>query len=116
MSPQASAVATARAIFSPAVEDAAKHLFNERTLDRYRHTMADGIDRVANRIAHTNSPFAEFRRFDLFAPDFALSCLNRLQLRNNQQMVDLNDPSGALQLVGTLENPVARFRRDPLDG
>ena len=59
---------------------------------------------------------AEFRRFDLFAPDFALSCLNRLQLRNNQQMVDLSDPSGALQLVGTLENPVARFRRDPLDG
>lgn len=59
---------------------------------------------------------AEFRRFDLFAPDFALSCLNRLQLRNNRQMVDLNDPSGALQLVGTLENPVARFRRDPLDG
>ncbi|MGW0086179.1 IucA/IucC family protein [Streptomyces sp. NPDC003393] len=48
-----------------------------------------------------------FRRYDLFAPEFALSCLNRLQLRDNRQMVDLADPSGALQLVGTLRNPLA---------
>lgn len=52
-----------------------------------------------------------FRQYDLFAPRFALSCLNRLQLRDNRQMVDLADPSGALQLVGTLENPVAGFSR-----
>ncbi|MET7284400.1 IucA/IucC family siderophore biosynthesis protein [Streptomyces sp. NPDC005573] len=50
-----------------------------------------------------------FRQYDLFAPEFALSCLNRLQLRNNRQMVDLSDPSGALQLVGTLKNPLAAF-------
>ncbi|MDT3397720.1 IucA/IucC family siderophore biosynthesis protein [Streptomyces sp. B1866] len=50
-----------------------------------------------------------FGRHDLFAPRFALSCLNRLQLRDNQEMVDLQDPAGALQLVGTLENPIARF-------
>ncbi|MFI7006945.1 IucA/IucC family protein [Streptomyces sp. NPDC050145] len=49
----------------------------------------------------------KFARFDLFAPTFALSCLNRLQLRNNEQMVDLADPSGALQLVGDLANPIA---------
>ncbi|MFF8590675.1 IucA/IucC family protein [Streptomyces sp. NPDC015220] len=49
----------------------------------------------------------KFRRYDMFAPEFALSCLNRLQLRNNRQMVDLADPSGALQLVGTLRNPIA---------
>lgn len=49
----------------------------------------------------------KFERYDMFAPEFALSCLNRLQLRNNKQMVDLADPSGALQLVGTLNNPVA---------
>ncbi|WP_226483881.1 IucA/IucC family protein [Streptomyces parvulus] len=48
-----------------------------------------------------------FARYDLFAPDFALSCLNRLQLRDNRQMVDLADPSGALQLIGRLENPLA---------
>ncbi|MDG9716697.1 IucA/IucC family siderophore biosynthesis protein [Streptomyces sp. DH24] len=48
-----------------------------------------------------------FERFDMFAEEFALSCLNRLQLRDNKQMVDLADPSGALQLVGTLKNPLA---------
>ncbi|MFF5881436.1 IucA/IucC family protein [Streptomyces sp. NPDC014603] len=48
-----------------------------------------------------------FAQYDLFAPEFALSCLNRLQLRDNRQMVDLADPSAALQLVGTLQNPLA---------
>ncbi|MFJ5099910.1 IucA/IucC family protein [Streptomyces sp. NPDC088554] len=51
----------------------------------------------------------KFARYDLFAGEFALSCLNRLQLRDNRQMVDLADPAGALQLVGTLTNPIARF-------
>ncbi|MFI2374221.1 IucA/IucC family protein [Streptomyces sp. NPDC018964] len=51
----------------------------------------------------------KFTRYDMFAPEFALSCLNRLQLRDNRQMVDLADPSGALQLVGTLRNPIAGF-------
>ena len=49
----------------------------------------------------------KFRQYDMFAPEFALSCLNRLQLRNNKQMVDLSDPAGALQLVGNLKNPIA---------
>ncbi|MFE6755013.1 IucA/IucC family protein [Streptomyces sp. NPDC057684] len=49
----------------------------------------------------------KFRQYDMFAPEFTLSCLNRLQLRNNEQMVDLSDPSGALQLIGTLPNPIA---------
>ncbi|WP_405872504.1 IucA/IucC family protein [Streptomyces sp. NBC_00005] len=51
----------------------------------------------------------KFKQYDMFAPEFSLSCLNRLQLRNNEQMVDLADPSGALQLIGTLKNPVAGF-------
>ncbi|MBD0747442.1 IucA/IucC family siderophore biosynthesis protein [Streptomyces sp. CBMA152] len=49
----------------------------------------------------------KFKQYDMFAPEFALSCLNRLQLRNNRQMVDLADPAGALQLVGNLRNPIA---------
>ncbi|MBY8880809.1 IucA/IucC family protein [Actinacidiphila acidipaludis] len=52
----------------------------------------------------------KFARYDLFAPRFALSCLNRLQLRDNQQMVDLADPSAALQFAGTLANPLAAHR------
>lgn len=51
-----------------------------------------------------------FAQYDMFAETFALSALNRLQLRNNRQMVDLSDPSAALQLVGDLVNPIARFR------
>ncbi|MFF3758020.1 IucA/IucC family protein [Streptomyces sp. NPDC002185] len=50
-----------------------------------------------------------FARYDLFAETFALSALNRLQLRDNRQMVDLADPSAATQLVGELVNPIARF-------
>ncbi|MFG2993263.1 IucA/IucC family protein [Streptomyces sp. NPDC048257] len=52
-----------------------------------------------------------FERYDLFAEEFQLSCLNRLQLRNNKQMVDLADPAAALQLIGNLKNPVAAFAR-----
>ncbi|MEV0000285.1 IucA/IucC family siderophore biosynthesis protein [Streptomyces sp. NPDC048370] len=51
----------------------------------------------------------KFERYDMFAETFALSALNRLQLRDNRQMVDLADPSAALQLVGDLVNPIARF-------
>ncbi|GGT91834.1 MULTISPECIES: IucA/IucC family protein [Streptomyces] len=52
-----------------------------------------------------------FAQYDMFAETFALSALNRLQLRNNKQMVDLADPSAALQLVGDLVNPIARYAR-----
>lgn len=51
-----------------------------------------------------------FARDDLFAPRFVRSCLNRLQLANNRQMIDLADPAGALQCVGHLDNPVAPYR------
>ncbi|RUL90628.1 IucA/IucC family siderophore biosynthesis protein [Verrucosispora sp. FIM060022] len=69
-------------------------------------TVADCATDYAARVPHLADRLA---RYDLFAPEFALSCLNRLQLRDNQQMVDLADPSAALQLVGALTNPLARF-------
>jgi len=53
---------------------------------------------------------SKFERYDLFAPEFARSCLNRLQLCNNRQMIDLTDPAANLQFAGTLENPVAPFK------
>ncbi|MFE9096288.1 IucA/IucC family protein [Streptomyces sp. NPDC007264] len=68
-----------------------------RTIAEVAHAYQDAHPELADR----------FRRYDLFAPEFPLSCLNRLQLRDNRQMVDLADPSGALQLAGTLRNPVA---------
>ncbi|MGW1258321.1 IucA/IucC family protein [Streptomyces sp. NPDC002513] len=68
-----------------------------RTVAEVVHAYQDAHPHLADR----------FRQYDLFAPEFALSCLNRLQLRDNRQMVDLTDPSGALQLAGNLRNPIA---------
>ncbi|MEU4873296.1 IucA/IucC family siderophore biosynthesis protein [Streptomyces sp. NPDC021608] len=74
--------------------------------DDFWRTVAE----VTRAYQEANPELADrFRQYDMFAPEFALSCLNRLQLRNNRQMVDLADPSGALQLIGTLRNPVAGF-------
>ncbi|MCO5967613.1 IucA/IucC family siderophore biosynthesis protein [Actinoallomurus sp. WRP6H-15] len=80
------------------------------TLDEetFWSTVAAGVTGYQESVPYLADRFAEY---DLFAERFALSCLNRLQLRNNRQMVDLADPAGALQLVGTLENPIARFAR-----
>ncbi|MFI1695394.1 IucA/IucC family protein [Streptomyces bobili] len=74
--------------------------------DGFWRTVAE----VTREYQEANPELAEkFRQYDMFAPEFALSCLNRLQLRDNKQMVDLSDPSGALQLIGTLKNPLAGF-------
>ncbi|WP_245714733.1 IucA/IucC family protein [Micromonospora inyonensis] len=83
-------------------------LATEGVLDEetFWRTVAECATAYRDRVPHLAERFA---RYDLFADDFALSCLNRLQLRNNEQMVDLADPSAALQLVGTLANPLARF-------
>ncbi|GAB2845252.1 desferrioxamine E synthetase DesD [Streptomyces deserti] len=70
-----------------------------RTVAEVTRAYQDSVPELADK----------FKQYDMFAPEFALSCLNRLQLRNNKQMVDLTDPSGALQLVGNLKNPLAEF-------
>ncbi len=46
--------------------------------------------------------------YDLLRPTFRHSCLNRLQLRNTLQMVDLTDQAESLIFAGELANPVAR--------
>jgi siderophore synthetase component len=56
----------------------------------------------------------KFERYDFFAPDFLHSCLNRLQLKNNLQMVNLAEPASSLTMAGSLVNPIARWR--PRDG
>lgn len=52
----------------------------------------------------------QFRKYDLFAPEFDCCCLNRLQLKNNKQMLDLAEPTKSLQFVGKLTNPIAVFK------
>lgn len=51
-------------------------------------------------------------RLDLLRPAFEHSCLNRLQLRNTLQMVDLADPAGSLIVAGRLENPLHAASRE----
>ena len=45
--------------------------------------------------------------YGLRRPEFRHSCLNRLQLRNTLEMVDLADQAESLIYAGTLENPIA---------
>lgn len=54
---------------------------------------------------------AKFAHYDMFVPGFLHSCLNRLQLGNNVQMVNLADPASSLKMAGNLVNPIAGLRR-----
>lgn len=69
---------------------------------------------VADCIHEYQADFPElddkFEKYDLFAEEFTRSCLNRLQLSNNQQMIDLSDPAKNLKFAGTLKNPVAAYK------
>ncbi|MFP8963788.1 IucA/IucC family protein [Streptomyces nanhaiensis] len=76
------------------------------TEDAFWRTVAEAVIRYQESVPELAE---RFERYDIFAGEFALSCLNRLQLRDNRQMVDLADPSGALQLVGSLRNPIAPY-------
>ncbi|WP_378186510.1 IucA/IucC family protein [Aquimarina sp. W85] len=54
----------------------------------------------------------KFERYDLFTPQFDRCCLNRLQLANTQQMLNLADPIESLILEGVLENPIFPFKKN----
>lgn len=53
----------------------------------------------------------KYERYDLFVDEFDRCCLNRLQLGNTKQMLNLADPIESLKLVGTLKNPIAKFKK-----
>ncbi|MFD2795258.1 GNAT family N-acetyltransferase [Promicromonospora vindobonensis] len=69
--------------------------------DRFWALVAETIDRHAAEHPDLSSGV------DLRAARFAHSCLNRLQLRNTLQMVDLTNQSESLIYAGTLANPAA---------
>lgn len=77
--------------------------------ERFWELVAECVHTYQSENPHLS---AKFKRYDLFAPEFTLSCLNRLQLRNHKQMLDLADPVGSLQFAGNLKNPIAPYRND----
>lgn len=68
---------------------------------------------VANKVLsyQNNHPqFAKkYQRYNLFTPQFLRTCLNRIQLNNNQQMIDLEDREKNLRFSGYIDNPLYRF-------
>lgn len=99
----------ALAIFTDVFDGVLRHLsgilHTDGTLpeDLFWRLVADTIDE--HRAQHPDLD----SRVDLRADTFAHSCLNRLQLRNTLQMVDLSDQSASLMYAGRLDNPVARM-------
>lgn len=98
----------ALAIFTDVLDGVLRHLAGilvtdgVLTQDAFWGAVAATVDEHA--ADHPDLP----SRVDLRAPRFAHSCLNRLQLRNTLQMVDLADQSSSLIYAGTLANPIAR--------
>ncbi|MDC9580198.1 GNAT family N-acetyltransferase [Xenorhabdus sp. PR6a] len=69
--------------------------------------------RVADCILSYQSQHPEFsqqfERYDLFTPEIKRCCLNRLQIANNRQMLDLSDPAQSFKFADNLVNPIAQF-------
>jgi len=97
----------ALAIFTDVFDGVLRHLAGilavdgVLTEDRFWAVVADVVDR------HGAEHPDVAGRVDLRVGRFAHSCLNRLQLRNTLQMVDLTDQSASLQYAGTMANPLA---------
>ena len=68
---------------------------------------------VANCIIEYQKEYPElhekYERYNLFTSEFDKCCLNKLQLLNTKQMLDLTNPIESLQLQGMLKNPIAKY-------
>ena len=70
--------------------------------------VADNVCDYQAQHPHLTDKFAQY---DLFKDSFVRTCLNRIQLNNNQQMIDLADREKNLRFAGGLDNPLAAFRQ-----
>lgn len=101
----------ALAIFTDVFDGVLRHLAGilhvDGTLDEHTFwaLVAECVDE--HEVAHPHLASG----IDLRAETFAHSCLNRLQLRNTLQMVDLANQSESLIYAGEMANPIARSRR-----
>lgn len=70
--------------------------------------VADNVRDYQAQHPHLANKFAQY---DLFKDCFVRTCLNRIQLNNNQQMIDLADREKNLRFAGGIDNPLAAFRQ-----
>lgn len=74
--------------------------------DQFWAAVAETIREYQQSQPHLSDKFA---RYDLFAAEFPRNCINRLQLRDNYELLNPDDPDKGFQYVGTLPNPLAEF-------
>ena len=74
--------------------------------DRFWAIVAETLDEY--EAEHPDAARGVSGDVDLRADHFAHSCLNRLQLKNTKQMVDIGNQAESLLYAGTMPNPVAR--------
>lgn len=74
--------------------------------DRFWSLVAEVLDRYES--AHPDTACGLAGDIDLRTGRFKHSCLNRLQLRNTTQMVDIGNQADSLIYAGTMRNPVGR--------
>jgi len=93
-------------VFDGVLRHLAGILHRDGTLDqdRFWTEVADCLRRHEADHPELGEAVATYR---FRRPRFRHSCLNRLQLRNTRQMVDLDDPAQSLIYAGMLDNPVA---------
>ncbi|HAO15127.1 MAG TPA: transcriptional regulator, partial [Tenacibaculum sp.] len=58
---------------------------------------------------------SKYEKYDLFNDYFDRCCLNKLQLSNTKQMLNLTDPINSLKLSGVLQNPIAKYVKKNLE-
>lgn len=58
---------------------------------------------------------SKYEKYDLFNDYFDRCCLNKLQLSNTKQMLNLTDPINSLKLSGVLLNPIAKYVKKNLE-
>ncbi|WP_082834881.1 GNAT family N-acetyltransferase [Brevibacterium casei] len=102
----------ALSIFTDVFDGVLRHLAGILDVDgilaagRFWSLVAEVLDRYESTHPETARGLAG--DIDLRAGRFRHSCLNRLQLRNTTQMVDLGNQADSLIYAGTMRNPVGR--------
>lgn len=105
--PDVRALALHTDVFDGVLRHLAGILDDDGVLDEHAFWAEVG-DCLAGHAADHPELEAALSDYDFTRPRFKHSCLNRLQMRNTREMVDISDQSSSLIFAGTLANPISR--------